>query len=394
MNIILFDTAFRKKLFPLTLTRAVADLRVGILTIKERWEKLMGTKVFLLTEDYLQPLYEEAFGAAYIFIDASVIPNFELVNAIQGLQTGQGIKDDKGVVAYKTLSKVIPSIDKVSSNLSIAFETLPVKRLSFLFDLFQCNQQMIELDFALITNGRTSADLDNTVHLLQPSRVFVEEGAVVSHSILNASSGPIYIGKNATIMEGCLIRGPFAICEGAVLKMGTKIYGATTIGPYSMGGGEIKNSIITGYSNKAHDGYLGDSVIGEWCNMGAGTSNSNLKNTGGTVHLWDYESKEFLPSGNKCGVVMGDYSRTAINSSINTGSVIGVCSNVFGDGLLPKFIPDFSWGVVQESRYRFDKAINDINNWKKMKNKTITEKETQVLKHIFDLVISKSSKQV
>jgi UDP-N-acetylglucosamine diphosphorylase/glucosamine-1-phosphate N-acetyltransferase len=243
---------------------------------------------------------------------------------------------------------------------------------------------MIEFDFALTTKGRVSNNTNATMQVYDDAKIFIETGADISYSILNASTGPIYIGKNSTIMEGCTIRGPFSLGEGAVLKMGAKIYGATTIGPYSMGGGEIKNSIITGFSNKAHDGYLGDSVIGEWCNMGAGTSNSNLKNTGGTVNLYNYASDDYLPAGNKCGVIMGDYSRTAINSSINTGSVIGVSSNVFGAGLLPKYIPDFTWGALADNKYQFEKAIKDAANWKKMKNKTVSEQETKVLKHIFD----------
>jgi UDP-N-acetylglucosamine diphosphorylase/glucosamine-1-phosphate N-acetyltransferase len=254
--------------------------------------------------------------------------------------------------------------------------------------MFQWNKELIEFDFSLVTKGRISSDTNETVIVRKVSQVFIEENASLDHCILNASTGPIYIGKNATIMEGCTIRGPFSLGEGAVLKMGTRVYGATTIGPYCMGGGEIKNSILSGYSNKAHDGYLGDSVIGEWCNMGAGTSNSNLKNTGGIVNLWSYAAKNYLPAGNKCGVVMGDYSRTAINSSLNTGSVIGVCSNVFGTGLLPKFIPDFTWGSLPTEKYKFDNAIKDIDNWKKMKNKTISAGETQVLKHIFELSVN------
>jgi UDP-N-acetylglucosamine diphosphorylase/glucosamine-1-phosphate N-acetyltransferase len=388
MNIILFDTDARKQLFPLTLTRAIADLRMGILTIKERWEKMSGANVYILTNSYLQPLYRPADSGDYIFIDARVIPNAELVKSILSLQVDEAIEDEKGFIAGRMVTENVPSIKNISSVLDNARQVSVVKRLLFPFEMFQWNAELIELDFSLLAKGRISNDSNDTVHVSKASNIFIEDGASLDYTILNASTGPIYIGRNATIMEGCTIRGPFALGEGAVLKMGTKIYGATTIGPYSMGGGEIKNSIITGYSNKAHEGYLGDSVIGEWCNMGAGTSNSNVKNTAGTVNAWNYAVGNYLLAGNKCGVIMGDYSRTAINSSINTGSVIGVSSNVFGSGLLPKFIPDFSWGSSTDNRYEFDKAIKDISNWKKMKNKTITADETQVLKHIFDLSVN------
>jgi len=202
--------------------------------------------------------------------------------------------------------------------------------------------------------------------------------------MLNALTGPIYIGKNAHIMEGCLIRGPFVLGDGAILKMGTRIYGATTIGPGCIVGGEIKNSVMMGYSNKAHDGYIGDSVIGEWCNMGAGTSNSNVKNSGGDVKVWNYATNDYMSTGQKCGLVMGDYSRTAINTAINTGTVIGVCCNVFGEGLTPKVIPDFTWGTKGLTTYEFDKALKDIGNWTSMKNKEVGTEQKTVLRHIFD----------
>ncbi|MCW3079534.1 putative sugar nucleotidyl transferase [Segetibacter sp.] len=384
MNIILFDTPSRKKLFPLTLTRAVADLRMGIVTIKERWEKMSGRQAFVLTDTYLQSSYINTPSGEYFFVDACVIPSLELINTISALKANEAIKDHNGLIAGRAVINAAPSINHLSSLFKQVSSIPPVQRIVFPFDLLLLNQQMIESDFTLFTKGRISNDTNDTVHITKVSRIFIEEGALIDHAVLNASTGPIYISKNATIMEGCFIRGPFVLGEGAVLKMGAKVYGATTIGPHSMGGGEIKNSIITGYSNKAHDGYLGDSVIGEWCNLGAGTSNSNLKNTGGIVQLWNYDLNGYVPAGNKCGVIMGDYSRTAINSSINTGSVIGVCSNVFGTGLLPKFIPDFTWGSDAACSYKLEKAITDISNWKKMKNKTIGEQETQVLKHIFE----------
>jgi UDP-N-acetylglucosamine diphosphorylase/glucosamine-1-phosphate N-acetyltransferase len=317
-----------------------------------------------------------------------------LIDVILSLPTDGAIGDKNGLIAARSVIVQPPSLNTIASLSENINAIPPVKRLSYPSQLFQWNYEMMEFDFALIKKGRTSNDTNNTVHVCGDSNIFIEDGADLSYSILNASTGAIYIGKNATIMEGCTIRGPFSLGEGAVLKMGAKIYGATTIGPYCMGGGEIKNSILTGYSNKAHDGYLGDSVVGEWCNLGAGTSNSNLKNTGGTVNLWNYALNDYLPAGNKCGVIMGDYSRTAINSSINTGSVIGVSSNVFGEGLLPKFIPDFVWGSLGDNKYQFEKAIRDIENWKKMKNKTMGQQETNVLKHIFEMSVNKNFKKL
>jgi UDP-N-acetylglucosamine diphosphorylase/glucosamine-1-phosphate N-acetyltransferase len=383
MDIVLFDRERRVNLFPLTLTRAVADLRFGILTIKERWEKILKATAYISTVTYLQPLYEPLPSGEILFVDATIIPSAELVELVKNLEVNNAIEDEAGLVAARMAN--------AAGNWSGIFEQglsktiVPqVKRLTTPADIFLLNDEMIRYDFALLTKGRISCDFDDTVHVKKMSQIFVEEGANVDHSILNATSGPIYISKGATIMEGCLVRGPFAIAEGAVLKMGTKVYGATTIGPYCTAGGEIKNSVMTGYSNKAHDGYLGDSVIGEWCNIGAGTTNSNVKNTGGDVKLWNDDSNTYTNAGMKCGVIIGDYTRTAINTSINTGTVIGVCSNVFGEGLTPKFIPGFSWGTRGEQRYEFEKAVKDIDNWKKMKNKSVLEKELQVLKHIFE----------
>jgi len=384
MNIILFDTEARKRLFPLTVTKAVADVRMGILTIKERWEKITGAEVFVLTDTYLQPLYETIPAGNCILIDACVIPVPELLTSINSLKDNEAVEDENGLIAGKAFVQSLPAFNELSSLFKNVSSIAPVKRLIFSNQLFLLNKEMIELDFTLLTKGRISHTYNDSVHVTKASQMFIEEGAQIDFCSLNASAGSIYIGKNTTIMEGCFIRGPFAMCEGAVLKMGTKVYGATTIGPFCTAGGEIKNSVMSGYSNKAHDGYLGDSVIGEWCNLGAGTSNSNLKNTGGEINTWSYYENKYLPSGNKCGVIMGDYSRTSINTSINTGTVIGICCNVFGEGLTPKFIPDFTWGGKEQKKYEFEKAVKDIGNWKKMKNKTINEPETKILKHIFE----------
>jgi UDP-N-acetylglucosamine diphosphorylase/glucosamine-1-phosphate N-acetyltransferase len=384
MNIILFDTEARRRLFPITATRAVADVRMGILTIRERWERMTGAKVLVLTEDYLQPLYKTIPPDNYVFVDATIIPSPDIMQKIIRLSDNEGISDENGLIACKSSIDTLPSIADLPALFRNVSSLPVVKRLMYPHEVFLWNEEMIHSDYKLLTKKRVSHDHNDSVHVTKASQIFIEEGASISYSNLNASSGPIYIGKNSTIMEGCFIRGPFALGEGAVLKMGSKIYGATTIGPYCIAGGEIKNSVMTGYSNKAHDGYLGDSVIGEWCNLGAGTSNSNVKNTGGEVNLWNYHENKYLKSGYKCGMIMGDYSRTSINTSVNTGTIIGTCCNVFGEGLTPKFIGDFSWGAKDAKRYEFEKALKDIGNWKKMKNKTISEPETNILKHIFE----------
>lgn len=269
--------------------------------------------------------------------------------------------------------------------LTIKEKQSPHPVIKYPWDIFQQNDREIREDFRAITAGRQSAPIPATVQTIHPENIFIESGARLSYCIINAENGPVYIGKNTEIMEGSLIRGPFALCEGSVVKMGTKIYGATTIGPHSIVGGEIKNSVIFGYSNKAHDGYLGDSVIGEWCNLGAGTSNSNLKNTAANIRIWNNAEDDFMVTGiNKCGLLMGDYSRAAINTSFNTGTIVGVCSNVFGTGLTPKFIPSFSWGVEPKEKYDFERAMKDIANWKKLKKHDLTEREKTQLRLIFD----------
>ncbi|MFT3823260.1 MAG: putative sugar nucleotidyl transferase [Chitinophagaceae bacterium] len=336
----LTDKELRSQLFPFAETRSVADIRVGILTIRQKWELLLQHAVTVLRHDAEMP--ENAIAYA-----ANIIPNKAFITALQ--------------------QNAEPDYSKV-------------KILQYPWHIFQLNDLALREDFELITSGRTSAPIPGSVQAINPSAIFIEEGAVLQHCILNAATGPIYIGKNTEIMEGSCIRGPFALCEGAVVKMGTRIYGATTIGPYSVAGGEIKNSVIIGYSNKAHDGYLGDAVLGEWCNLGAGTSNSNLKNTVGEVQVWHQGSGSYVSAGIKCGLLMGDYSRAAINTSFNTGTVVGICAHVFSNELTPKFIPSFTWG---RHPYEFEKALRDIGNWKKLKNQQLTEAEINQLQHIF-----------
>lgn len=382
MSIILFGNIHRGQLYPFTQTRSVAALRMGILTMTERWEKLTGMQVFMHTSPYLQELYGYPNSDTHIWIDVAILPTVELVDLLQGLATGHCCADEHGLIMGKT-ALPFEDFDTATSlqHFEIIHDHTAVDRLQYPWQLMQQNDRMLRFDFNLITKGRIAEPISTTNKCINPEHIFIETGAVVEHCILNASTGPIYIGKDALIMEGSAIRGPFSLGENSVVKMNSRIYGATTLGPSCIGGGEIKNSIMMGYSNKAHDGYMGDSVIGEWCNWGAGTSNSNLKNTGGVIKVWSESDKDYLAAGNKCGVMMGDYSRTAINSSINTGTVIGVSANVFGDGLLPNIIPDLSWGC-KGVKYQLDKALVDIDNWKKMKNASLSEIEKNILQHL------------
>ncbi|THU30434.1 glucose-1-phosphate thymidylyltransferase [Niastella caeni] len=347
-RVFLSDKEVADHLFPFTQTRSVADIRVGMLTIREKWEKLLQQPIKVLKKD------EEPPNDAIVFA-ANIIPTAAFIKSI-----------------FNPAGEATNQPDYSS-----------VKILQYPWHIFQWNDWALREDYLLITQNRTSEPIPETVQTANAAHIFIEPGAVLNHCILNASTGPVYIGKNAEIMEGALIRGPFSLGEGAVVKMGAKIYGATTIGPYCMAGGEIKNSILFGYSNKAHDGYLGDSVIGEWCNLGAGTSNSNIKNTASEVNVWHYQTREYIRAGIKCGLLMGDYSRSAINTSFNTGTVVGVCANIFGEGMPPKFVPSFTWGNKGLSLYEFEKALADISNWKKLKNQVLGEEEINQLKHIF-----------
>jgi len=382
MAIVLFDDQQRNGLYPLTLTKAIASLRIGILTIRERWQLKSGEEVWVHTTSWLQALYEPVPAGEHLWISANVLADDALADKIVSLEKGMALADEYGLVAARVATEASFDITTILPLAQQVIDVGEVRRLQYPWQLFQWNDALTREDFDLVTRGRVSAVLPGNNQLLNAGDIFVEEGADVSFATLNATTGPIYIGRNATIMEGSLVRGPFVLGEGAVLKMGAKIYGATTLGPYCTGGGEIKNVIMQGYSNKAHDGYLGDSVIGEWCNMGAGTSNSNLKNTAGDIQVWYQAENRFLQVGRKCGVIMGDYSRTAINTAINTGTVIGICCNVFGEGLSPKVINSFTWGN-DPAGYELNKAFKDIDNWKKLKHRSLSGEEALVLKHIF-----------
>lgn len=391
MNKIIFTEEFcqPESLHPFTLTRQIQDIRVGILTIREKWEKMLGLVSFDKKEDDYKDLersvnLDEAVdpGDYCLMIHGNVLPTPELVKAIRRLKDGEFISaNGSSGIAFRFTKKQISEKYKIKVTRAISLKT-EIKTIQYPWDIFQLNDWSIRQDFALLVKKRKSASISKTNRLVKASQIFVEKGAKLEHCIINASEGPVYIGKNAELMEGSLVRGPFSIGEEACLKMGSKVYGATTIGPSCTVGGEIKNSVIFGYSNKAHDGYLGDSVIGEWCNLGAGTTNSNVKNNASAVRVWTPKGEK--SAGVKCGVMMGDFSKTAINTSINTGTVIGVAANVFGLGLTPKLIPSFSWGHEGVKRYEFEKVLVDIEDWKKMKGQTLTESERSVLKYVYE----------
>ncbi|RXK86236.1 putative sugar nucleotidyl transferase [Filimonas effusa] len=385
MSIILFDPPGRESLFPLTQTRAVADLLLGMLTIKQRWQHWSKEQVFVLTSEYLQPLYPLAAPGTHLFVNAAVLPDEQLRHSILQLAEGEALQDEMGLIACRfNLGKNAFSMAALSPHLHHVVTRTGVTHLQYPWEIFMWNDTWARTDFPLLTNGKTAAAISASNKVLGENNLFVEEGVEMEFATINAATGPVYISKGAVIMEGALLRGPLFIGEKTVLKMGAKVYGATSLGPACTAGGEIKNVVMQGYSNKAHDGYLGDAVIGEWCNMGAGTTNSNVKNTGGEVKIWHHATGKFILAGFKCGLVMGDYSRTAINTAINTGSVIGCCANVFGEGLTPKVVPAFTWGMKGITRYEFEKALQDIANWKKMKHHALSEQESRILKHIFE----------
>jgi UDP-N-acetylglucosamine diphosphorylase / glucose-1-phosphate thymidylyltransferase / UDP-N-acetylgalactosamine diphosphorylase / glucosamine-1-phosphate N-acetyltransferase / galactosamine-1-phosphate N-acetyltransferase len=390
MPIILFteDGCNRDNLYPFTLTRSIQQLRVGILTLQEKWERMLG----MPSQAQWQGHYLDApsavkikpgmEGGPYLLLKANVLPTPALARQVKKLRPGTCLLGAAGeVVALAFSENQVLKGGKIKVIRTVA-AAAQVATLEYAWQIVQLNDAAIRQDMSLLTAGRRGRALPKSNRTMGKHPIFVEPGAMVEHAILNATDGPIYIGRNALVMEGCLLRGPLALCEGAVLKMGAQVYGATTLGPYCTGGGEIKNSLLMGYSNKAHHGYLGDSVIGEWCNLGAGATNSNIKNNAGPVH---YPTGSGTASpGNKGGLLMGDHSKAAINTAFNTGAVVGVCCNVFGSGLSPAHIPSFAWGMDGQVRYRFDRAMEDIGNWKKLKGHGLTDAEQQQLKHIFD----------
>lgn len=390
MNFILFDGESRNDLLPLTFTRSVADIRVGILTIREKWEKYLGINPQVETQEYLSAKYPLNYVEGnFMWINASLLPDEKLVTSIKALQPNQALMKEGAVLALNSGADKDVSLkvdNRFGAFIGMQEYTADVLMINKPWEIFSKNGQAIKADFELLTKGRKSQVLSKTNQSIAPENIFVEEGAKIECAILNASEGPIYIAKDAEIMEGSVIRGPFALCESATLKLSTKIYGPTTIGPHCKVGGEVNNSVIFGFSNKAHDGFLGNAVIGEWCNLGADTNNSNLKNNYGEVKLWNYNKERFVGTGLQfCGLIMGDHSKCSINTMFNTGTVVGVNANIFGSGFPRNFIPSFSWGgAAGFTTYKFNDAAAVAKLVYERRNKVFDVIEEQILAKVFE----------
>lgn len=384
MQIILFDDSTRQNLLPLTFTRPVADLRVGILTIKEKWEALTNLPCSFLTEDYLQEKFKADFGSENFYINGSVLPSQALWDSIQELENEELITVGEIILVRRSESKL--SLADLKEKNGVSSTELEVTRITATHDIFTYNDAEIRKDFDLITKGRKSANPSDT-NIIIGKDYFIEEGATIEAATINTSTGPVYVGKEANILEGSLIRGPFALCNKSTIKLGAKIYGATTVGPNCKVGGEISNVVFHSFSNKGHDGFLGNSVIGQWCNLGADTNSSNLKNNYAPVKLWNYNSKRFLNTGLQfCGLIMGDHSKCGINTMFNTGTVVGVSANIFGAGFPRNFIPAFTWGGSSGySTYTMNKAFETARKVMERRNIELNELEQNILKEIFKI---------
>ncbi|MFY8213201.1 MAG: GlmU family protein [Flavobacterium sp.] len=383
MNYILFDGPTRNALLPLTFTRPVADIRVGILTIREKWEKYLGTTTTTLTEEYLSEKFPMVEMEHNVMINASYLPTAELVELIQDLGANQAVFQGDNVLAFYT----------AESQEAIDFENYEIIEFSgeclsieHPWDIFQKNEAALRADFDFLTEDRISQPIPASVNVIAPENIFIEEGAQLQFVTLNASTGPIYIGKDTEIMEGSVIRGPFALCDHAVVKLATKIYGATTVGPHCRVGGELNNVVLFAYSNKGHDGFLGNAVLGEWCNIGADSNNSNLKNNYEEVKLWSYEKEGFVKTGLQfCGLIMGDHSKCAINTMFNTGTVVGVSANIFGSGFPRNFVPSFTWGGAQGfTTYLTKKAFETARIAMSRRSVEFDEVEARILEAVFE----------
>lgn len=376
MAFVLYDNTERSRLYPLNTCRATAELRCGIWSVEERWKLFAGAdNIYIQTTPLLQQLYQQVIADAHIWVDASWLCDTDAMHEIANLKQGEFIVTENEIIA----TTMNPWYN--TDNSSLSRKTLKkgkAQQLKHPWHLFQYNSDWIRNDMQFLdsTNIPVTRSGNNT---------FLGEGAEIKNSIINDETGPVYIGRNALVMEGCTVRGPFAMGDGAVLKMGSRIYGAVTLGQYCVGGGEIKNAVLQSFSNKAHDGYLGDSVTGQWCNLGAGTTNSNVKNDAGIVQLWNPLQRKFEPVAQKCGMVMGDYCRTAIQTTINTGTMIDTGCSVFGNTLVRKYLPAFVQGDNQTNqRIPLNQLLRAIGNWKQMKHQTLSVSEEDVIQTIYE----------
>ena len=383
MNYILFDGPVRNALLPFTFTRPVADILMGIMTIRQKWEARLGSTITTITEEYLSTKFPMVEMEENVMINAAYLPNDALAELVSDLKENQAIFKGDDVIAFFTTENQEEVDFDAYEIIQYNGDALTVEHT---WDIFSKNDAAIREDFIYLTEDRKSQPIPKSVNVIAPENVFIEEGAKLEFVTLNASTGPIYIGKNAEIMEGTVIRGPFALCENAQVKLNAKVYGATTVGPGSRIGGEVKNSILFANSNKGHDGFLGDSVLGEWCNIGADSNNSNLKNNYEEVKLWSYETEGFAKTGLQfCGLMMGDHSKCGINTMFNTGTVVGVSTNIFGSGFPRNFVPSFSWGGAGGfTTYVTKKAFETAKLVMGRRNIDFDETESAILEHIFE----------
>jgi len=391
MNYILFDESnVRTNLLPLTFMRPVGDIRIGIMTIREKWEKRLNAKTSSLTDNYLSKKYPTLKEDSNVLINGSVCPTDEIIDLVKKLGPGQTIVSGDTIIALHVTAEELDSPGDPSTE---GIEEIEVKdrplQVSHTWEIFSKNHIALQEDFDFLTKGKKSLPLNKTNVVVGDYPVFIEKGAKANCAVFNTTNGPVYIGEGAEVMEGALIRGPIALCHHAQVKMGGKIYGPTTIGPYSRVGGEVNNSVIFGYSNKAHDGFLGHSVIAEWCNLGADTNTSNLKNTYDCVRLWSYSKQTFINTHLQfCGLIMGDHSKSGIATMFNTGTVVGVNTNVFGSGFQRNFIPSFTWGgTTGHTNYNLDKGIEVATAVFKRRGLEFNELERNLLSDVYRLTL-------
>lgn len=389
-NIILFDDESREQMLPLSYTRPVAEIRTGIFTIRERWEKMLKGNASYITSEYLVDRFPMNIERDNLVINGAIMPNKRLVRLMEQLEPNEALMSEGNLIAARLNSRQFEYLlkdESIEEIVGIDLLDTPFIQLSYPWDLFLYLRATIEYDFNLVTHGRSSQPIPSNNQVISPDNIFVEEGAHITCSILNGQSGPIYIGKDAQIMEGSVIRGPVTIGDGSVVKMGSKIYGPTAIGPDCRVGGEIKEVLMLGHSNKAHDGFLGNSIIGEWCNLGAGTTVSNLKNNYSNVRMWDHSTQSMRDTGLQfLGLVMGDHSKAGIQSMFNTGTVVGVASNIFGDGFPPKFIPSFSWGGASGLvTHRIEEAMETASRVMARRNIEFSETDEKIFRNVYNL---------
>jgi UDP-N-acetylglucosamine diphosphorylase/glucosamine-1-phosphate N-acetyltransferase len=384
MQLVFSDAQYWEDFLPLTFTKPISELRCGILTFAERWEKLLDIRdKRYITEEYLEVKYPRYEKKESLLIVPNFLPTEKVLDQIKNLQFGEAlVYENELLVAKINLENF--GLHQIEKMTDIEEELTVFKHPT---DLFSFNEKAINFDFDLLTNGRISQPLSETNGFLgNKEDIFIEEGAEIEFATINAKTGKIYIGKNAEVMEGCNLRGPIALCEGAKFNLGAKIYGATTIGPYSKIGGEVNNIVVQGYSNKGHDGFVGNSVIGEWCNFGADTNSSNLKNNYSEVKLWSYKHKKFVGTGLQfTGVIMGDHAKTAINTQLNTGTIIGVAANIFKTGFPPNLVDNFSWGGMRgDEKFTINKVYEVAEKMMNRRKISLTQADKDILRYIFE----------